>query len=358
MENLQRLTRLSTKGDIVRLANILVVVLISISLLLLYISLDGTYVPATGIIISALCLANTLFIERTDNTHAGGWILIGILIYGQVSVGYISGGFAGPIIYATPVIPVLAVVLVDTRAGWVAYILTTTVLVILYLLQINELLPAYPLTESGTLMGRLIALVFTGLIATWVTWEFAGSAIRLTRKSEDKANTDHLTQLANRRSVDEALNREIARAQRLNGWFSLIMTDVDFFKKYNDVNGHQAGDRCLTEVARLIKITARRATDLAGRYGGEEFIVLLPDTDDTGGVHVAEKIREALQQNQAAVCTPHTDKVSLTLGVVSARGKSIDSGAQLIKLADEALYEGKHKGRDCVVSKLLGSAEG
>jgi len=109
------------------------------------------------------------------------------------------------------------------------------------------------------------------------------------------ASKDSLTQIANRRKFDDYLKREWSRLKREQKPLSLIMCDIDYFKFYNDTYGHQSGDDCLCEVARLISLNVTRPADLVARYGGEEFAVILPDTPEYGALHVAENIRREIQ---------------------------------------------------------------
>jgi len=136
--------------------------------------------------------------------------------------------------------------------------------------------------------------------------------------------------------------------------FAMILTDVDFFKKYNDRYGHVAGDACLRKVAGAIATGARRPADLAARYGGEEFALILPDTDLDGAMAVAELIRAAV----AALAIEHADsasgRVTLSLGVVAGYpGSEPDHMAcAWVEAADAALYEAKAAGRDCAEGRL------
>jgi len=167
------------------------------------------------------------------------------------------------------------------------------------------------------------------------------------------ASLDGLTQLANRRCFDEVLQREWHREIRenwnesANAFISLIMCDVDHFKLYNDTYGHQAGDACLQQVARALQTAARRASDLVARYGGEEFALILPHTDASGAIHVAEVIREDLRNCAIAHrSSPVSQYVTLSLGVATIKPTSDTEPPILIAAADRALYQAKATGRD------------
>lgn len=163
------------------------------------------------------------------------------------------------------------------------------------------------------------------------------------------ASQDGLTGLANRRHFDELLQTEWRRAAGDETPLSLLMVDVDNFKKFNDQYGHQAGDACLKAVARVLSAEARRPGDLAARYGGEEFILLLPNTDEVGCASVAARLRESL----AALNIPHalnlpTQRVTLSAGGATGwpGADAANNHPSLVAAADRALYAAKHSGRD------------
>jgi diguanylate cyclase (GGDEF)-like protein len=165
------------------------------------------------------------------------------------------------------------------------------------------------------------------------------------------ATRDGLTGLANRRAFDEMLAREHRRATRESESLALIMIDVDRFKSFNDRYGHPAGDECLKQVANAIAGTIRRPGDLATRYGGEEFAVLLPNTDERGAAEVAERIRLAV----SCLALEHegaTDRiVTISAGVSATEDHIAKTGpAELLRNADGALYRAKHGGRNQVVN--------
>jgi diguanylate cyclase (GGDEF)-like protein len=162
---------------------------------------------------------------------------------------------------------------------------------------------------------------------------------------------DGLTGLANRQHFDESMDREWRRAAREKQPISLVMVDIDQFKPYNDNYGHQEGDECLKKVALVIAGSAKRPADLAARYGGDEFMVMLPGTEIRGAIDIAEKLRIAVE----ILGIPHTyiaaSVVTVSIGVASLVPEQGVDPYHLIKMADRALYAAKSGGRDRVHSE-------
>jgi len=167
------------------------------------------------------------------------------------------------------------------------------------------------------------------------------------------ATTDPLTGLLNRRVFREGIVREFERSRRLflnkrpGGDLSVIMLDVDHFKKFNDTYGHQLGDKVLKMVATVLLNVARRATDMVARYGGEEFVVIAPDTTMENARIVAERIRETLQES-VIESEAGPLRVTASFGVASYPRCGAETVEELIEQADEALYAAKRKGRNRV----------
>lgn len=173
-----------------------------------------------------------------------------------------------------------------------------------------------------------------------------------------QANLDTLTQLANRRRFDHVLQRELASARRTRTPLSLALIDVDHFKGYNDAEGHRAGDKVLQQVADIIAAHARRPRDLAARFGGDEFAVILPDTHVEGASRVVEDILKdmrALGLRHSGRLTGTT--VSLSIGVHTCVPNAFTRPRTLFDNADAALYRAKAQGRDRYVSSLPGDAD-
>jgi two-component system cell cycle response regulator len=159
-----------------------------------------------------------------------------------------------------------------------------------------------------------------------------------------QATHDFLTQLLNRAGIMDALEQELNRSDRNQGVFSVILADIDHFKQINDTYGHAAGDQVLREVAARMKASLR-SYDVAGRYGGEEFLVIVPDCDEAAALRVAEKMRKSVCSTPIQILG--TDRTtSISLGV-STRSEPTSADA-LLSAADTALYQAKSFGRNCV----------
>lgn len=165
---------------------------------------------------------------------------------------------------------------------------------------------------------------------------------------ERLASTDPLTRLANRRHFEEALAREWARAVRSGLDLAVLMIDADFFKFYNDRFGHPAGDDLLKRVAECIRTSVHRPTDLPCRIGGEEFAVVLPDTDEAGALAVAETIRSSVEGLGAAHPLSPFGIVTVSIGVASRRPRRNQMSEEAVSAADLALYRAKDEGRNRV----------
>lgn len=170
---------------------------------------------------------------------------------------------------------------------------------------------------------------------------------RLNAELEALSQLDSLTQILNRRTFHDQANQQWLLAVRHQTPTSVLMIDVDHFKPYNDHYGHPAGDRCLKEVTRAIKSCLHRPADLLGRYGGEEFIALLPETDRDGAQQVAECINRTVRELALEHrYSPSGDRVTVSVGGATCNHSMGHSLEEIIKSADRALYRVKHSGRD------------
>lgn len=240
-------------------------------------------------------------------------------------------------------------------------------------------LQAYPLvvaaanSQSSILQGwyasayqssAIVALVLLGVgLFGWVfvhqvrNNERIESDLREAQEAlEVIATHDSLTGLANRRLFERSLEIEFGRGARKSSPLSLIMADIDYFKRYNDTYGHVAGDHCLAEVAQALKACCQRKADLAVRYGGEEFAVLLPDTDIHGALAMAEQIRQSVMARNIAHSGSPEGRVTISLGCYAFVPTGRDSSEMFIERADAALYQAKASGRNRVAALAVEKA--
>ncbi|WP_430754980.1 diguanylate cyclase [Magnetovirga frankeli] len=245
----------------------------------------------------------------------------------------------------------------QTQSVLVSLLVSLTVLA-LVLWCLERLLVAPMRRLRSEIRGQ--TLDFTGEpVSTWGLLEFHDLAqgfnhlLRMAWQQqlvlEKRSITDELTQVPNRRALEQFLQAEKARAARCHDKLALLMVDIDFFKNYNDYYGHQAGDDCLREVAQLLQSALPRATDFVARYGGEEFIVVLPGTDQQGAVAVAERLLQQVREQRIAHAASEIGEyLSLSVGVGVCHSFEPGCIEQLKRHADKALYRAKHQGRDRV----------
>lgn len=164
------------------------------------------------------------------------------------------------------------------------------------------------------------------------------------------SNVDRLTGIANRTALDAFLEKEKGRASRSKRKLGLIMLDIDYFKNYNDTYGHVAGDGCLHSVAQALEKSLKRPGDLVGRYGGEEFLCILPEINRDGieevGVRILEAVRSLAIPHKASIAA---DIVTISAGCSTRVPEYFDTAESLIETADQALYQAKNEGRNRLI---------
>lgn len=206
-----------------------------------------------------------------------------------------------------------------------------------HIVQITDSSPI----QAATFVGATLAVVLVSLGLVLMSKERADA------RSQSLAREDELTGLNNRRSIQEQLAHHLALARRRHGTLALLILDVDFFKQVNDRHGHLSGDQVLRDIAACIRARLR-AQDIAGRWGGEEFIVILPDTDATGAAVLAEQLRVAVERMRFTALDGQGITLTLSIGLHALHGAQQDERDDMIGAADRALYLAKQKGRNRV----------
>jgi len=202
--------------------------------------------------------------------------------------------------------------------------------------------------------ARLLARISGQLSLAIEKCRLYDSLLETTRQLEDAnvrlekaASTDGLTNVANRRVFDERLEIEWRRCRRSDQPLSLLMIDIDHFKRFNDLHGHVAGDECLRAVAGTLSNTISRAADLVARYGGEEFGAILPDTSQKRANRLAEDLRRQIEELRFDNISP-TARITISIGVATEVPGEGGSAEDLIRRADASLYFAKNEGRNLV----------
>jgi len=173
--------------------------------------------------------------------------------------------------------------------------------------------------------------------------------LKANRRLEIQARTDALTKLPNRREFKKVLSHEYMRARRSGTPLTVVMMDIDYFKNFNDLYGHLSGDACLRLVARTLRKSLKRNTDIVTRFGGEEFAAILPDTDQTGALVVTTQIMEAIQTLGIKHSFSEFNRVTLSVGIATFYPEvdsKIHDQSDIVSAADKALYLSKKNGRN------------
>lgn len=231
----------------------------------------------------------------------------------------------------------------------------------------TSMLLNYSETGYVLLITALFSLTLTILVASHYIHQVILELKDTQEELKLQADTDQLTQIPNRRSFERSFKTEWRRSGREKQPISLLIVDIDDFKQYNDSFGHQAGDYCLKQIAQVINTAAQRPGDIPARIGGEEFAVLLPNTDKEGAMTVAERLRTQVNRLMIPRHAEKEGNISVSIGVSSCAPISIDGNsdlenlktdvvypAMLMKSADHALYQAKNSGKDQIVCEDCG----
>jgi len=272
--------------------------------------------------------------------------VVGHAVVTTLVIGW-SGGFQYYLAFLIPIAVTSAI-----RSPWIKGTLAITVACIYLALDLAlRDKPASELLTKEMLTGLYyFNLVAYQVLLTVIASRFFYMINRAQNALYELANSDVLTRLHNRRSLAEVIRAQESRIRRGHPDLSFILCDLDHFKDINDNWGHGAGDKVLKSVSETLS-GCLREVDIAGRWGGEEFLVILPDTDLAGAVMVAERMRSAIAAQEIVVAGGQTVRVSMTLGVATVGAD--ETAEQAIARADSALYEGKRAGRDRVTPAQL-----
>jgi len=193
-----------------------------------------------------------------------------------------------------------------------------------------------------------IALIAAGLLISFLfsmVMQYKFEMKQMKSYFDNMALHDALTGIYNRRYIDENINRLVKSISRSNGVLSLMMIEVDFFKKYNETYGHSKGDNCLKIIAKVLAQSLKRDNDFVARYGSKEFVAVLPNTDENGACMIADRLLKNIRDSKIThEKSDVADCVTISIGVTASSGNYMNSGDDLIKKAKEALHIAEQNG--------------
>ncbi len=308
-------------------------------------------VAVLDVVAGALALGVMAWYRRSRQLDVAAWATLAIV--GLFLLAYVLMVGAGRYSLAwLGVFPGLALFLLGERRGLWA----TSVLVVASLLALSgpwmHLQPQrFDAVAAFNLLGTFVCLVLQARYNEMARQEVLRGLVHSNRELQRLSNHDRLTGLYNRLKLEHRLAEELARARRHGSPFSVVLIDIDHFKRVNDTHGHAIGDLVLQCLGHVL-LRDRRSTDMVGRWGGEEFLILCPETRIDGGLLVAERLRAATQDCPM----PEAGRVTLSAGVAEYRAG--DCEESLVARADAALYRAKSAGRNRVESDAQDPAPG
>lgn len=297
-----------------------------------------------------------IFIHRKQEPVPGNFSDLSSLISLQLDFDLVilfmyilfSGGFDSPILVLFIFYVMVATFVIEYRKALKNTAISIVLIILIFLKDEGLLVYSQKLVD---LIAFIVILIFSFFISAFLSKRMKENEKilhNLLKTTRDLSNIDGLTHLYNQTYFFEVLEHEIQQSKRYHAGFSLIILDVDDFKKYNDTNGHIWGSRVLERIG-LIMQNVFRASDVLARYGGDEFVAILPHTDKVGAFLAAERLREAIE-NESFVGAEKlkNGKITISLGINSFPdyGDSVD---EILSNADKALYHAKNTGRNRVV---------
>lgn len=253
----------------------------------------------------------------------------------------LSGGLHSHLIYVVPLIPTFAGLMLSEFGAWLTTFLTS----VLILMLAAFCSPDMAFLDEQSL-PIVVWLLVGGITGVAFSRFFARENEFLASRLEHQANIDYLTRIPNRRGVEKILEREIQLSRNYSRSLCVMMLDLDYFKLYNDANGHQAGDRCLSDVGQRLNDLVLRQRGFFGRYGGEEFIAVVPDMDESSAAQLAKDLCTAVEDMSVLLKPGKSDLLTTSIGFSYCPPGEILSAREMISRADAELYRCKSEGRN------------
>ncbi len=299
-----------------------------------------------GYVDSALMLVLWRLLLRPFWQPYGALLIIGLCFAMLAPLLLFSGGANSHYSPIIPLFPLFAVLLGNVGLAVVCTLVWSLIWIVFYIFGVSELDQTVSYWHAGKTVSRTIWLILSGVMVLVITVSFENRQRRLQQSLVALTLTDPLTQVGNRRAMEQMLAEQIQLSKRTKAPFTLMMIDVDHFKQFNDLRGHDVGDKALQQVAACLSRLARAGQDSVTRFGGEEFVVILRNTSAHQAILAADKYRQGVRDLQLRY-RPEVEDEVLTITIGLADSYLARESESLIKFADKALYHGKQAGRDC-----------
>ncbi|WP_320822267.1 GGDEF domain-containing protein [Reinekea sp.] len=331
-----------------RVALVVGLCILSVSLIRPLMSSLPSFYVVVGVISSTLFFALWYQFRRGHWLNHSALILVGAGNLTLLPMVLLSGGVMTQFAPIIVILPFISMLLGGARLAIASTLLWSFFLIFLYSIGMNDFDLSQDDWAPGKLASRTIWLVLSSVVALTLAIQQETRSRLLQKELIKLAQIDPLTGINNRRGLEDILEREITLSSRTHHWLTVMIIDVDFFKRYNDSNGHSQGDLALVQIAQALLTSARKEQDSVARFGGEEFVVVLRNTDRAAARRVAEKFRAQIRALNLNYKAGDAEVLTITCGFYSVNSGA-ESQEQLIEKADQALYFGKANGRDQVV---------
>jgi len=318
-------------------------VVVGISIRPFIVPTSVSYVPWA--LLNILICGSVYFLIRYDKLGKYATLaLFSATFFALISLLALSGGIHGHIVYLVPIVPVFAGLILSARSFWITTVFNIVLIIVMGVLST----PA----ESGSVPSEVIRKMVWLILATIMGAGFARSYAKenelLADTLKHEANIDYLTRVLNRRGIEQRLNHQIELAKAYALPFCLMMIDLDHFKRYNDFNGHIAGDQCLKDISHMLNERVRAKGGFMGRYGGEEFIVVLPNVDFKSADDFAHSLNAAVRSMAIPYKKGQPELLTICVGYCYFASSDITDVEAMVSCADTKLYQCKSEGRDQV----------
>lgn len=261
----------------------------------------------------------------------------------------LSGGVYSHVIFLLPLIPIFAGLFISEFAGWLAATFTAALVIVVGTCFLPEDIELFS-PDSIVKMLWLILVTFVGVA---IARFFSRENQLLTETLEKQAHMDYLTLVPNRRGIEKILERELGFANDYNRSLAVMMIDIDYFKKFNDHNGHMSGDLWLTEIGKYLEEIVTQSGGYLGRYGGEEFIAVVPNLNDSSAQSLAESMCQAVREMKVPLKRGGSETLTISIGFSHCSSDGRLTESDMISRADSQLYKCKGAGRDRVSGDFI-----